>query len=425
MKIAARRSMSTCALATGLLLYVMPSCEETNPLAVVCCTEFKVGADLSSADFGLRGEVRGEFLAFAQASSDLASTATGAILDVQAACRDIAIELGAGATEVAKAEERPERERTTELCRLAVAQINTRVTARARLEVVFQPPVCEVSIQAQARCEGQCKAEGRCDVKVNPPVCRGGKLEIVCKGDCSAEVSGASLYCEGSCTGNCQGECVAQGSVRCNGRCEGTCSAEGSTTGQAFDAQGNCIGTCQGKCSATPPGVRCQGSCKGQCDASCRAEANATVTCDGKCTGDYQPLRCKGGTLEGGCDVQASCKANCKASAAARAECRPPVIAVRAQATVDPELGRAIQVLEAKLPPLIVVLKARGQTFVDLVNNLAQAGGATGVAAIQGNLSARATACLVPIGATIGEAAANARVSIQASADVLGSVGVR
>jgi hypothetical protein len=305
MRIFGRRSMRCYAMAAGLLLYVMPSCDEQNPLSAVCCTEFKVGADFSATDFGLQGQVRGQFLAFAQAASDLASTATGALLDVQAACRNIAVELGATADEIAKAEQQSERERTTALCRLAVGQIKTRVTARIQVDIAFQPPVCQVSVQAQARCEAQCSASGECDMKVNPPICRGGKLEIVCKGECTAK-GGASLYCEGNCTGNCEGACVAQGGVRCNGRCDGTCTAEGSTTGQAFDAQGNCIGTCQGSCSATAPGVRCQGSCKGQCDAACRAEANATVTCDGNCSGDYEPLRCEGGTLEGGCDVQAT-----------------------------------------------------------------------------------------------------------------------
>lgn len=418
-----RRSMSTCALAAGALISVIAACDE-NPLSAVCCTEFKVGADLSSADFGLSGKVRGEFLAFAQASSDLASTANEALIDVQTACRDIAVELGAPSADVANAEARPERERTTELCRLAVGQIKTQVTARLQVDVAFQPPICEVSVRARARCEGQCSVDGTCDVKVNPPVCRGGKLEVTCRGECTADV-GASLYCEGSCTGSCEGQCVAQGGVRCNGRCEGTCTADGSATGQAFDAQGNCVGTCQGTCEATAPGVRCQGSCKGQCDAACRAEGNATVTCDGKCSGDFEPLRCRGGTLEGGCNVDASCKANCSASAEARAACSPPAVTIRAQAAVDPELGRAIQVLEAKLPPLIVVLKARGQAFVDVVSNLAQAGVATGSSAVGGNLSARATACLIPIGATIGDAAANARVSLEGSADVLGSVGVR
>ncbi|MBX3192756.1 MAG: hypothetical protein KF819_37580 [Labilithrix sp.] len=416
----ARGSMTM--LAVGLTLGALPSCNE-NPLSVVCCTQFKVGADLSAVDFGLRGEARGEFLAFAQASSDLAATASNAMLDVQAACRDIAVELGAPEADVTAASDRPDRERTAELCRLAVGQIQARVTARARLEVLFQPPVCEVSVQAQARCAAACRADGRCDVRVNPPVCRGGKLEIVCRGECSADV-GASVYCEGSCTGACQGECVAQGGVRCNGRCDGTCTAEGSATGQAFDAQGNCVGTCQGACAATPPGVRCQGSCKGQCDAACRAEASGSVTCDGRCSGEYEPLRCRGGTLEGGCDVQASCKANCQASATARASCRPPAVLVRAGVAVDPDVARAIQVLEAKLPPLIVVLQARGQAFVNLVTELAQSGGGALSAALQGNLSATAAACLIPIGATIGDAAANARVSVEGSAAVLGSVGV-
>jgi hypothetical protein len=412
-----------CAVLTGAALSLIAACDD-NPLSIVCCSDFKVGADLSSVDFGLTGEVRGQFLAFAQASSDLASTAGDALLDVQAACRGIAVELGATQADLDAAEQRPERERTSELCRLAVGQINTRVTARVRLDVLFEPPVCEISVRAQARCEGQCRAEGTCDMRANPPVCRGGTLEIVCRGDCTADV-GATVYCEGGCTGSCEGACVAQGGVRCNGRCEGTCTADGSATGEAFDAQGNCIGTCKGTCSSTPPGVHCDGACKGQCDATCRAEANASVTCDGTCAGDYEPLRCRGGTLEGGCDVDASCKANCEASAAARAECSPPAVTIRAEAAIDAEIGRAIQVLEARLPALLVVLKARGQAFVDIVERLAASGGATGAAALQGNLSAKATACLVPIGATIGDAAENARVSVQASGDVLGAVGIR
>lgn len=419
------RSQRICCVAGALLLQSVPSCSsEGNPLSTLCCTEFKVGADLSSVDFGLQAQVRGQFLAFAQASSDLAATATAALHDVQTACRNIAVELGATEADIANAESQPERERTTALCRLAVTQINTRVTARAQVKVEFQPPVCELSVQAQARCEGQCSASGKCDVKANPPVCRGGRLEIVCKGECTAK-AGATLHCEGSCTGNCEGSCVAQGGVRCNGQCDGTCTAEGSATGQAFDARGNCIGTCQGTCSATPPGVRCQGSCNGQCDAACRAEANASVTCDGTCSGDYEPLRCTGGTLEGGCDVQANCKANCEASAAARAECRPPSVQVTTDVAVSPELGRYIQVLEANLPPLLVALKARGKTFVDLVANLAGSAGATGSAVISGDLSAKATACLVPIAVTVGEASVNARVSVEASAQVLGSMGVR
>lgn len=392
-------------------------------MAAICCTEFKVGADLSSANFGLEGEVRGQFLAFAQASSDLATTATAAINDVQTACRNIAIELGAAAADVSAADEKSERDRTVALCALAATQIDTRVTARVRVDVAFHPPVCDISVQARARCEANCTASGQCDLRANPPVCRGGTLQISCRGDCTAKAS-AALHCEGNCTGNCDGSCVAQGGVRCSGRCEGTCTADGSASGQAFDAQGNCIGTCQGTCSQTAPGVRCQGACNGTCDASCRAEGNATVTCDGNCSGDFEPIRCEGGTLEGGCDVQGSCKANCNASATARAECRPPQVQIIASAAVDPELARAIQVLEANLPPLVVVLRARGEAFVDIVTRLAASTAETGSAVISGELSARATACLLPIGSTINEAALNAKTSIQASGDILGSLGV-
>jgi len=412
-------------VAAALTSLSVAACEEDgNPFSAVCCTEFKVGADLSSTDFGLEGEVRGQFLAFAQASSDLAATAAAALNDVQTACRNVAVELGASEEEIVRAEQEPERERTTELCRLAVAQIKARVTARVELDVAFQPPVCEIAVQAKARCEAACSASGTCNVRVNPPICKGGRLEIVCKGECTAKGE-ARLYCEGSCTGNCEGTCTAQGGVRCNGRCEGTCTAEGSATGQAFDAQGNCIGTCQGTCSATPPGVRCEGSCKGQCDATCRAEANATVTCDGQCSGDYEPLRCQGGTLEGGCKVEGSCNANCEASATARAECRPPEVVVKARAAVDPELARYLKVLERNLPPLLVVLKARGQTFVDIAARVASSAGSTGSAAVSGRLGVRATACLFPIATTIGEAAVNAKVSVEASANVVGSMGVR
>lgn len=416
-------SKLACLVGGLLLLHVSAACED-NPLSAVCCSEFKVGADLSSADFGLSGEVRGQFLAFAQASSDLAATATAAIHDVQAACRNIAIELGAAQTDVSAADALAERDSTAALCRLAAAQISSQVTARVQVNVAYQPPVCDISVQARARCEANCTANGECNLRANPPVCRGGTLQIACRGDCTAK-AGGTLECEGGCTGNCQGSCVAQGGVRCNGRCEGTCTADGSATGQAFDAQGNCIGTCQGTCAMTQPGVHCDGSCNGTCDAVCRAEGNATVTCDGDCSGDFEPLRCEGGTLEGGCDVQGSCKANCNASATARAECRPPQVQIVASAAVDPALGRAIQVLEANLPQLVVVLKARGATFVDLVERLATSTAETGSAVVSGNLGVRATACLLPIGATIGEAAANAKVSVESSADILGSVGVQ
>jgi hypothetical protein len=77
-------------VAAGLLALTIPSCSsEGSPLSVLCCTELKVGADLSAVDFGLQGQVRGQFIAFAQASADLAATAAATLQDVQHACRNM------------------------------------------------------------------------------------------------------------------------------------------------------------------------------------------------------------------------------------------------------------------------------------------------------------------------------------------------
>ena len=66
-----------------------------NPLASatdgLCCKSFSVGADMSGADFGLEGDVKGQFKAFAQAGSDLSVVANGSLLDVAVACMQIGL----------------------------------------------------------------------------------------------------------------------------------------------------------------------------------------------------------------------------------------------------------------------------------------------------------------------------------------------
>src|SRR5262245_59157762 len=66
-----------------------------DPTGDLCCKDFVVGADMSGVDFGLEGEVAGEFSAFAQAGGDLSAVATGALDDVAIACENIARDLGA------------------------------------------------------------------------------------------------------------------------------------------------------------------------------------------------------------------------------------------------------------------------------------------------------------------------------------------
>src|SRR4051794_33246104 len=81
------------ALTLGVPL-VASGCKD-NPLDDVCCTDFKVGADLSGADFGVDADIKGQFSVLAQAGSDFSATATGMIDDVTNACRGIAQDLGA------------------------------------------------------------------------------------------------------------------------------------------------------------------------------------------------------------------------------------------------------------------------------------------------------------------------------------------
>ncbi len=69
-----------------------------------CCTEFRVGADLSGADFGVDPSIKGRFSVLAQAASDFSATATGMVDDVTNACRGIAQDLGADAEQQDAAE---------------------------------------------------------------------------------------------------------------------------------------------------------------------------------------------------------------------------------------------------------------------------------------------------------------------------------
>src|SRR5690348_15423034 len=84
---------------TGLTVMTLATgCGEDNPLSdaagALCCESFKVGADMSGADFGLEGDIQGQFRILAQASSDLSVVADGALLDVAVACENIARDMG-------------------------------------------------------------------------------------------------------------------------------------------------------------------------------------------------------------------------------------------------------------------------------------------------------------------------------------------
>lgn len=373
----------------------------------LCCTEkdFKVGGTIT-ADIG--GSAQSQVAI--QAVADFSGIAAAAVDDITSACRAIAQDLDAAKAEQDAAEANTERRAKLKAwCDLAVKQVGTvkaQATANGQASIVLdvQGPQCSASVSAKANCQAKCSVDGKCDVKANPPTCTGGKLEVSCKGSCTAK-AGATLTCEGSCMGDCTGECSAQGGVQCNGVCEGSCTQH--------DNQGNCTGRCNGTCKATAPGVQCSGSCKGTCSASCQGSAMASVKCDGTCMGDFEPLRCEGGKLEGGCNVDAKCNGSCDASVSAKAECTPPRVTYRLQAMGAAQadiqaFGRLKATFEANLP-LVFSFLGRLTAMKDIAGSFV--GNIEGVGDIK-------LVCIPVVLKAVGEASGDVEASFSAAGSI-------
>jgi len=419
------------ALAVSTLVAGCSDLKDAQDAA--CCNEFEAGADMTNVDFGVDASIKGSFSAFASAASDLSAVGTGSIADVTTACQNIALDLGAdpadpkvaGVTGTAA---------LTAWCDLAKAQITGKLGASGSLATgiaaKFEGPKCSASLTATANCQASCSAEAKCDIKANPPTCEGGTLSVECSGGCTAEGK-AELSCTGSCSGSCSGSCKASGGVTvdCKGKCEGTCSAGamGSTAGTGIQADGSCEGQCDGTCTlaADAPKLECKGTCEGKCDAKCSGTAQVKAKCDGKCDADYTPLKCEGGTLKGGCEVDASCQGSCNASASAKAECTPPSVSVTAtikgglNAEAQVQYQLALASLEANLPKILVVLEARGAAFTASVKAAVDAGVTiTG----SGKLGAKGAVCGVLIASTLGTASENFAAALKAAGSVTAAV---
>ncbi|MEO8799863.1 MAG: hypothetical protein ABI551_18350, partial [Polyangiaceae bacterium] len=376
--------------------------------------------------------IKGQLQAFAQASGNLSVVAGTALSDVTAACKNMATDLGddatAGDTKGAGAD------LLNFWCGEATAKINATFTAtgtaKGSLTLNIEPPKCEVSVSAQAKCQGGCDVSGKCDIKANPPTCTGGTLEVDCKGSCDVSASAPKIDCTGSCGGSCSGDCTAQGGVAvdCQGTCSGHCTVDGTANGaSAVQADGSCKGKCDATCtaSATAPAVKCSGQCKGKCDASCTATpGQASVQCSGKCSVDAQPISCKGGKLEGGCKVDASCQANCNASAQASASCTPPSVKVgfsgSVTASAQGQFSALVTTIQTNLPALLLVIQAQGQAI--LTDLQAAVDGGVSITA-SGKLDVKSGACLAQMVASMQPAFDNFQAALTASVSVSGTVG--
>jgi hypothetical protein len=390
--------------AMALSPAVLQGCSSSgsNPL---CCTEFKVGAEV---DVNIGGSVQSQVAV--QAIADIGGIGSAAIDDLTTACRNIAQDLDAPQADLDAAAANADKNAAMKAyCAAAVKVIGT-AKGQASLQVTAKPPVCEASVSAKLDCQAKCSGGVKCDFKANPPKCTGGTLSIQCKGDCTAS-AGAQVSCTGSCSGGCTGSCTAQGGVDCQGKCEGTCEAKAGVAGSGAQADGTCKGTCKGTCSVTPPGVTCTGSCDGKCDAKCQGSATASVKCDGTCAADYEPVSCSGGKLEGGCTADAKCDANCNGSVQAKAQCTPPSIDIAF--TGDAKFaGKLIATLKANLPK-IFELTAKFSALADATGSLSA------------NISAVTdikAACIPPLVAAAAQAVSDIGDSVSATGSITASV---
>jgi len=351
------------------------SCDE-NPLAAVCCTDYKPGTNMLDVDWGISdAQENARFAVAIQAIGDFSGAATAMVTDLGTMCRNMAVELGEDPKAV---DTNDPGQYTTEWCQKAVDQI---ATFKGNITITYQEPQCSFSAEVQAGCEGHCDVSGSCDPGTVDVRCTGGELTVKCEGSCSGHCDGSAnvaVNCEGACSGSCEGQCDGTAS---SGSCAGTCS-----------------GKCRGSCEIT-------GGAMLDCDGECRGSCMGTATAP-KCTGELDPPSC---------DLDADCEASCKASASAKAECTPPAVEIEG----DASFAAQIAVLKKYLPGIITIGEARA----DILLTNAQA-----MVSVSGNLSAalsgdgKAVFCIIPAAASIADAVDNINVSLTASGAVVAGI---
>src|SRR5262245_2164794 len=144
-----RKRLVGGALMLGLVLPTVVACGD-DVTGGLCCTDFKVGADLTGVDFGVDASLKGQFGAFAQASGDLSGAASAALDDITGACKAIAQVGGANGDKDDAQPAAPEA-RVKYWCDLATAQIDASFSAQggasAALKINVTPAECKASFK--------------------------------------------------------------------------------------------------------------------------------------------------------------------------------------------------------------------------------------------------------------------------------------
>lgn len=342
-------SIMSSRLAFAMLLATAPyisTCEGDEWVdrgSGLACASFRVGTDLSAADWGLEGQAEVDFGLAMQAIADVSVSAHTLVTDVGVACREIALGLGEQANAVDEMDAVVRAEAWCALARDALPALQAEIEEHGSLTVKHQAPFCFFSAAERALCELKCTTAANCNAEL---------LDVASR--CEPD----SLF--GQCTGTCGGRCVGSVDlpVACNGVCAGSCEGECSN-GCVSDPDGsNCVGACSGTCV---------GKCRGACEVEVNASESCEGVCDSDCDGELQAPTCSHALMypPERCVGAEQCNQSCAASAETKAECFLPVLTVEVKGDISEELsmslGRKTAVLEQHLPVIAVVAGARSE----------------------------------------------------------------
>ncbi len=342
------------ALRAALVLASLTACGTSPEPTTFVCTQFRPGADLTAADFQAPAAIAPAYGALAQAAADVSIVSAAMLIDVQNACTDLALSLGAPVAEPRLALPR-DRAGLKETCALAAELLAGRRAELSAKGVVVRPvtPRCPVDATLAEACEARCKVD---------PACVERSISERCK----------PADREGTCTGTCLGACVGSeiAPAACEGRCEGTCF------GACDDGNGKEEDGC------TSGGCVCKGTCSGRCTAACTPTSGGfacDATCRESCSSPLESPRCAGDVAAPSCAGDADCQNACLASASARATCEVGgvAVAVADRSEIDAELARVIASIERSFPVMLVAssdhakgLRERASSLVDAAGRL-------------------------------------------------------
>jgi len=387
------KKVSAPLMIVGLLSPVMVNCGTLGQLAggasqiaggamaAADCPALRNG-DVGSLAVEGGADVQTKVRGFIGAVYEYDQTAASVEADLIASCRELGAAMNMSDADLQA--EADSGEGAKAVCNAVSAKIKATIAAKGEFELRItppKPPVCEMPFDAMQECLAECGAA------IDP-------------GNLTASCEGGSI--RGDCTGDCKGTCIVEGSAECGGTCDGTC--QGKCDGE--DVSGTCEGKCEGSCSGTCS-MEASGKCEGTCEGACTATMEAPT-----CTGTVKPP-----------SVSVDCQANCAAQASAKLKCHPPSIGVElvGEGDASADLKGLVTGLETAYPKIISIqqgvaarLKTQGQVLVEqgkaLPSAVTQAG-------------AQAQGCLVAAGQMAFDASASVSVSVEASANVSGSIG--